>query len=60
MASLWLFRDVSFVAEGHLLIVLHPSGKVVHLVLFLLELEEEILDDDLSFQGQFFVGGDPH
>jgi len=60
MASLWLFRDVSFAAEGHLLIVLRPSGEVVHLVLFLLELKEEILNDDSSFQGQFFVGGDPH
>jgi len=60
MASLWLFRDVSFAAEGHLPIVLYPSGEVVHLVLFLLELKEEVLDDGSSLQGQFFIGGDSH
>jgi len=60
MASLWLFSDVSFVAEGHLPIVLHPSGEVVHLVLLELELEEEVLDDDSSFQGQLLIRGDSH
>ena len=37
-------------AEGHLLIVLCPSSEVIHLVLFLLELEEEVLDGYSSLQ----------